>query len=103
MIFKSLLSLKSLLGLTLALSSATGQMQHMPVRLEQQIGMLEGLPLPVLLPESLSEAYELNNVRLQALPHPIWGHIQSWTVVFVSPQQSFMLQSRPLGYAQAKC
>lgn len=57
---------------------------------------LQSLPFPVLVPEAPD--FGLIDVRLNRLPHARLGSEQSYTLVFVKGQQSFMLQSRLSGY-----
>ncbi|HEY9839912.1 MAG: hypothetical protein ACAI44_07965 [Candidatus Sericytochromatia bacterium] len=89
--------LKLLLGLMLAAGSAEGVQAPTLDRILQQ-GALESLPFPVLLPRQLPAGFELLDVRLHTLPHAQMGWIQSYTLVFASADQCFMLQSRPDGY-----
>lgn len=88
----------ALLSLLLSLLvSAPENTRPRPLELLYATGQLESLPLPVLVPD-LPEEFVLNDVRLQRLPHVREGQVLSYTLVFVSKDQSFMLQSRPNGY-----
>lgn len=62
-----------------------------------ELDRLEGLGFAVLLPD-LPESFSLSDVRYQLLPQAREGLIVSYTLVFTSSDQSFILQSRPDGY-----
>lgn len=90
--------LKSLLALILmAAQPAPSAVTPKPLPLSYALDQLDSLGFAVLLPE-LPEDFTLSDVRVQVLPQAREGQIASYTLVFASKTQSFMLQSRPQGY-----
>ena len=63
-----------------------------------QLGALESLPYPVLMPYPLPQHFALTDVRVHHLPHARAGVQRSYGLVFAAGTQSFMIQSRLSGY-----
>lgn len=78
----------------LAAAGFAAEPEVRPLTVEEMIAQsaLQSLPYPILIPKA--PAFKLLDVRLNQIPHARLQSQLSYTLIFLSGEKSFMLQSR---------